>query len=87
MSQSKLAQQMLAMWVASFVKPMIASAIKAAIPAEQIAGMLCGAAIGIAKKAGWSKEKFFELLEKEWSAPSPASDQSTPDTPGTSRST
>lgn len=61
-----MAKAMVEMWVTTTLRPIVTAALRAAIPADLIAGALVGAAVSVARTAGWKRSQLAELLEEHW---------------------
>lgn len=64
---------MLQALVDGVLAPVITTAIKQRLPLDSVAGVLLGAAVGVAKRAGMTREKFLKALETEWPSDPPPS--------------
>jgi hypothetical protein len=72
---SPMTKAMIEAWFKANVQPLATVAMRASIPANQLAGAFMGVALRCAQIAGFTKEQFVELADKLWDASPPKADK------------
>ncbi len=64
-----MAKAMLKAWMETSLFPLMKDKAKAVVAAADILGMLVGAAVGIAKRVGWTEADVHSVVTSVWTTP------------------
>lgn len=64
-----MAKALLKAWMDTSLFPLMKDKAKSAVVAVDIIGMLTGAAVGVAKRVGWTEDDFLSVVKAIWTPP------------------